>query len=38
MRDKAWDLFAKTGLPQAYCFYKARQRGTERKGRRAEDA
>lgn len=38
MRDKAWDLFAKTGLPQAYCFYKARQRGAGQEGRPPEDA
>lgn len=26
MRDESWELFKKTGLPQAYCYYKARQR------------
>ncbi len=26
MKDTAWELFEKTGLPQAYCYYKARER------------
>ncbi len=26
MRDESWELFKKTGLPQAYCYYKARER------------
>ncbi len=26
MRDMDWELFKKTGLPQAYSYYKARQR------------
>jgi len=25
-KDALWDLFVKTGLPEAYCMYKAEER------------
>ena len=27
MKDPRWELFEKTGLPQAYCFYARHKRG-----------
>ena len=25
-KDELWDLFVKTGLPEAYCLYKSEER------------
>ena len=30
MKDRSWEMFKKTGLPQAYCYYKAREQREER--------
>ena len=27
MKDPRWELFEKTGLPQAYCYYARHKRG-----------
>jgi len=29
MKDPRWELFEKTGLPQAYCFYARFKRGEQ---------
>lgn len=29
MKDPRWELFEKTGLPQAYCYYARHKRGEE---------
>lgn len=34
MHETEWELFFRTGLPQAYSFAKAMERGNERKSAR----
>lgn len=29
MKDHRWELFEKTGLPQAYCYYARCKRGEQ---------